>query len=273
MFFKRLLALVVGFLILTGDSVGAVAAKAEDLTDIETGSGIFGLDRYVEETIDRVKEAVRSGCMGEEESVEPETETPHEPGFYFVGVRLHAADENGSKVVDALYGGLPFNSKGEVTSGSDELDELIWAVMEEKLDPSVQSCNSMLRTLYNYCVREFRYRGRNLYEIGETGWEQEEALAMLSKKKGNCYSFAAAFYYFARALGYNPTIYSGAVYGMSDNEYTSGSRTRTPHGWVEIESEDGEVLIYDPEMEYKTGKSFWAGDETLRHQYGYKKEA
>ncbi len=203
---------------------------------------------------------------GEGESwTESEALPAHEAGLFFVGVRLHAVREDGDVAADCEYLGLSFNSRGEATSGSDELDELIWAAMEETVDPAVMSRDEMLEAMFDYAAREFHYVGRNIYEVGETGWEQQEALDMLRKGKGNCYSFAAIFYYFARALGYDAKIYSGLI--------RSSDGQRTPHGWVEI-TMDGETFIFDTEMQFLYNRdgetqSFYGRDEHFRSTYGY----
>lgn len=190
-----------------------------------------------------------------------------EAGLFFVGVRLHAVDGEGNVVADGEYGGLPYNSRGELTSGLGELDELIWAAMEACLDPATMSREEMLQRMFDYAAHEFQYLGRNHYEFGETGWEQQEALDMLRTGKGNCYSFAAIFYYFARALGYDAAVYSGSI--RDDN---AGDR---PHGWVELEM-DGERFLFDPEMQflYDSGgeqyKDFYRRDMRFRETNGYR---
>ena len=60
---------------------------------------------------------------------------------------------------------------------------------------------------------------------------------MFETGRGNCYCYAAAFYYLARQLGYDVTIISGRVGSDGD-----------PHGWVELEM-DGVWRIFDPELE------------------------
>ncbi|MDQ9777002.1 transglutaminase domain-containing protein, partial [Acinetobacter baumannii] len=55
----------------------------------------------------------------------------------------------------------------------------------------------------------FSYRGAENVETGSTGWELEIAKTMMSSKKGNCYSWAAAFTYMARKVGYPATAIAG----------------------------------------------------------------
>ena len=59
---------------------------------------------------------------------------------------------------------------------------------------------------------------------------------MFQKHKGNCYSFAAAYYYLAKNIGYNPREVAGLV-----------GYNRRPHGWIEIDI-NGQTYIYDTEL-------------------------
>ena len=204
---------------------------------------------------------------GEEYWTKSEALPLREAGPFFIGVRLHYVDESGDIVADCELDGLTFNSRGEITSGSEELDKLIWDAMAAQLDPATMDREQMLREMFLYTAHTFHYVGRNLYEMGETGWERQEALDMLQTGRGNCYSFASVFYYFARALGYKPEIYSGLIRGDAGQ--------RRPHGWVEIEI-DGEICIFDPEMQFLNDNagmndSFYKRGEKFRSLYGYQR--
>ena len=95
----------------------------------------------------------------------------------------------------------------------------------------------MLRAMYVYVRDHYLYLRRNYYDVGETGWEINEALLMFQTGKGNCYNFTAAFWALARGIGYDAVCYSGLV-GVD----------RNPHSWVEIEI-GGEKRIFDVETE------------------------
>lgn len=69
------------------------------------------------------------------------------------------------------------------------------------------------------------------------GWDIRAANDMLIRKRGDCYNYACAFAFFARAIGYKVRVAVGTACSM-----TVG---RNMHCWVEI---DGK--IYDPEREY-----------------------
>ncbi len=66
--------------------------------------------------------------------------------------------------------------------------------------------------------------------------DRRYAVPMFQKHKGNCYSFAAAYYYLVKNIGYNPREVAGLV-----------GHNRRPHGWIEIDI-GGRTYIYDTEL-------------------------
>ena len=159
---------------------------------------------------------------------------------------------------------------GRYHSGDPELDELLYAIVEEQTDESMTD-EEKLHALYCYVSENFGYLRRSAYEPGETGWENKEALIMFTEGKGNCYNFAAAFCLLARCIGYDAAAYSGTVYGQADEGQTRPPDR--PHGWVEINI-DGTDYIFDPDMQavaagWKGDDRFYMRDDSFRGQYGY----
>lgn len=66
---------------------------------------------------------------------------------------------------------------------------------------------------------------------------------MLSKKKGNCYRYAASFAYIARVLGYDSRVGVGKI--------SSRRGGMTPHGWTEV----------------KFGKKWYMCDANMQKNY------
>ena len=132
--------------------------------------------------------------------------------------------------------GFSFDENGRYTCGIPELDELVQAALAGLPDPSAEPLE-MLKEAYDYVVENFSYIKGNIYDYHEISWVNEEAYTMFSTGYGNCYSFAAAFYQLARALGYDAKVYSGFI-GLDHSK----------HGWVEMDI-DGETYVFDPEME------------------------
>ena len=145
-------------------------------------------------------------------------------------------------MVNGSYGNFNFGPDGVITTGMPELDALVQdTLVELVLDPSSMEGETMLHIIFNYVTYHNTYLrdGDHLHDVGETGWENDEAYKMLTTHRGNCYNYAAEFYVLARAIGYDAVIYSGTI-----------DPTQRPHGWVEIEF-DGEPYIFDTEIEFK----------------------
>lgn len=149
---------------------------------------------------------------------------------YYFSAAQHDFVRSGS------VGGLTFGPDGRFTSGSAELDEKLHAIVQEHTNGGMTR-EQKLRALYLYTRDSFSYRRRPAYEFGATGWMQQDALNMLNTGYGNCYCYAALFWYLSRWIGYDAKVYSGTV----------GVR-RSPHAWVEIDL-DGKTYIFDTELE------------------------
>ena len=227
------------------------------------------------------------GEGAEERWLSSESLPLREPGLFFLDLELHAIGEDGNPVVDDTYLGLYFDINGVESSGNPELDELLRKTMAGKVDPETMDGDQMLHILYNFTVSNFTYRSGKFYPVGEPqGWEAEVALAFLKDRRGNCYSFAALFCEFARAIGYDAKAITGGVIGGGEipvmlhrDIYGNPLQLplgRVPHGWVEIET-DGVTYIYDPEYEFSyrfqhrnhTEFDFFKLGEAGRSRYGY----
>ena len=158
-------------------------------------------------------------------------------GFNLVGTELYYADPATLEPLRGGYvGSLYFGADGRYTSGDELLDGYVKDILAELLEPGMGRWEA-LRAAYEHTRDSYSYLRRNYYLFRETGWEHDEALTMFETGRGNCYCYAAAFYYLARQLGYDMTIISGRVGSDGD-----------PHGWVELEM-DGVWRIFDPELE------------------------
>ena len=115
--------------------------------------------------------------------------------------------------------------------------------------------------IYNYCQSVYNSVGRNLYSCynwvvrnmsyqslgipalpsGYSSRCQWYAVKGFSEHRGNCYCYAATFYYLAKYLGYNAQYVEGSV--------TAAAGGYTPHGWVVINGS----YICDPEAQDEIG--------------------
>ncbi len=110
--------------------------------------------------------------------------------------------------------------------------------MLEPICAEYETREEMLRAAYLYVRDSFTYLRRNYYNVGDDGWQIDEALTMFTTGRGNCYCYAAAFWALARGLGYDATAVAGTV-----------GWDRDPHGWVIMYDDDGNRVTYDVELE------------------------
>jgi transglutaminase-like putative cysteine protease len=157
---------------------------------------------------------------------------PLEPGLQLLDDGLYLALDDGSLAMDTMEGLLYFGPDGRYTSGSEELDILVEQALADCTTPDM-SREEMLRASYDHLRDDYKYLNQPHCDRGTTDWTADYALFMLDKGKGNCYNYAAVFTCFARRLGYEAQVVSGAVASDLD------------HAWVMIDDR-----LYDPEMEY-----------------------
>ena len=69
-----------------------------------------------------------------------------------------------------------------------------------------------------------------------------------NQRKGNCYTMASAFYYMAKALGYNVHQVSGYYQGYNNRQWV--------HSWCEIHM-NGNKYVYDPDVYKEYGRSIF----------------
>lgn len=165
--------------------------------------------------------------------------TAHEPGFVHLDGWLYYVQEDHTFLLDGDLGRLHFGADGRYTCGDEELDALVAAYWKDVMAENPEATRlELLKIAYEHCHRDFQYLRRELYTVGQTGWEVEDAKEMLTTGRGNCYNFAAIFWAYARGLGYEARAISGTC-----------TDTDQPHGWVIIEM-DGADYFFDPEWQY-----------------------
>ena len=100
-----------------------------------------------------------------------------------------------------------------------------------------------LRSCYNWVVNNMSYQSLGVPSLpsGYTSRSQWYAIKAFSEHRGNCYCYAAAFYYLAKYLGYNAEYVEGRV--------TQRGGGYTAHGWVVING----AYICDPEAQDEIG--------------------
>ncbi len=201
----------------------------------------------------------------------------HEPGLFFVGVRLHYIGDDGVMAVNTTVDGRSYNECGELTSGSDELDRKLWEILEKLINPSSMSQEDMLRAVYHHVAANYSRDGDAIYPLGADDWAADAALRMLKDGKGSSHGFAGLFYELATFVGYQPKLISGVIYGTQtqfeavDGTEVTAPKGYAPHAWVEMRYQ-GISYIYDAEMEarYNGLRSFFRVYDPVRWQKGYR---
>ncbi len=112
-----------------------------------------------------------------------------------------------------------------VTTAEDRTLFRAFSAVEDATDPGMTK-EEKLYACFQYAKTTYRERNPRSPHYTQIDWPILYANDMFINGEGNCFSYAAAFCYMARAIGYEE------VYGCN-----SGG-----HGWAEI---DG--LVYDPE--------------------------
>lgn len=169
--------------------------------------------------------------------------TLHEPGWELKKGILRHYDDNGYLYTDTeLPGGFTMDAQGRYTSGSPALDKYVTELLAQLQEETPKaSREELLRGAFNYVRDSFTYLRKPAREMGETGFEVEDALVMFKTGMGNCYNYASAFWACARNLGYDAKCIAGAIGGARD-------KGLYPHSWVKIEF-DGKMYIFDTELE------------------------
>ncbi|MDO4340420.1 MAG: transglutaminase domain-containing protein [Eubacteriales bacterium] len=134
-----------------------------------------------------------------------------------------------------------FNSKGILTK-SKTIDKALVTRMDKVIKGQKITDNTAdktaLKKLFIYVQTKCNY-SRVMGFKAAKNWEYEFASEMLTKKKGSCYHYAAAFAFLAkRATGLPTRI----CWGTSN---AFNTKVWQPHAWVEIKI-NGKWYTYDP---------------------------
>ena len=181
-----------------------------------------------------------------------------EEGWRHIEGELFYVDENGLFKYKTDVNGLTLDVDGRFTTGNTEIDKLLTAEVKNIVNNSMTQ-EQKLRAVYDHMMTNYGYRAAGEVEPGATDWAEEFGLKMLQDKKGNCYSWAAAFTYLAQKVGYNAEAISG--------EAVSPKGSQRFHGWTEIVIDDV-AYTFDPELEAVYGKNVGEVYDLFMKSYG-----
>lgn len=117
--------------------------------------------------------------------------------------------------------------------------------VEQYVNEILAVTGSDLRKVYLWCVNHINYETLAIpmpYPEGTTR-QQYYFIYAYEHRTGNCFCYAATFYYCARALGYDARLIEGR-YLRSDGRHGI-------HGWVEI-YQNGIAYVCDPEIAWQS---------------------
>lgn len=160
-------------------------------------------------------------------------------GWTKIGKKAYYFTTKAVKVKNKKVDGVKLNKKGEASLSNERVAMLLKAQSAvTKITKSSQSNEQKLKACYTDMLK-CSYAGK-FFPTDTSGWEVKYASDMLDTRKGNCYSYAAAFGVLARACGFDAKIVTGQI--------SKDGATAISHAWVEI---DGK--LYDPQTEQTMG--------------------
>lgn len=120
------------------------------------------------------------------------------------------------------------------------------------------SNSKKLKACYDYLCKHSSYQ--RFYGIPTASDMKECGTYMLTKRRGNCYRYAAAFAYIAKVLGYESRVAVGKI--------TSINGGMTPHGWTEVKV-NGKWRICDADMQSESNgvDSYMKTEATYKYRH------
>lgn len=151
----------------------------------------------------------------------------------------------GEHFVHTEYGLMWRKADGSLIKPDTDVMKQAAALVEACTNKNT-SQRQQLKRCFDFLVKAAAYE--RSYETPTGNWPAVYASNMLETGKGNCYSYAAAFGYIARGLGYETKICTGTV--------TSSLGGRTPHAWTEVKM-GNDWFIFDAEMQDAKGQGYY----------------
>ena len=139
------------------------------------------------------------------------------------------------------YADGAFAGAAEFTAAPDEVSEGT-AKVNRYTQAILKECRNDLYQVYLWCINNIDYETMEIplpYPPGYTRHQYYMTYAY-ENRKGNCFIYAAVFYWCAKALGYDCKLIEGRYYAVR-------SRAHNPHSWVEV-YQNGTTYVCDPEI-------------------------
>ena len=179
-------------------------------------------------------------------------------GWHNIGGRLFYVNDNKQFAHDTFIGSLELDHNGYYITGSTELDALLASAVKSVVNDSMTQ-QQKLRAVYDYAKNTFGYLGIGAADTSKSDWALTSATDMLKNHKGNCYSWAAAFTYLARQVGFDAQAIPGTGVSPKGSE--------SVHAWTEI-TIDGTAYTFDPQIESVYAKRYNENYDLFMKKYG-----
>ena len=180
------------------------------------------------------------------------------PGWHNIGGKLFHVNEDKQFDHDTFIGSLELDHNGYYITGSTELDALLASAVKSVVNDSMTQ-QQKLRAVYDYAKNTFGYLGIGAADTSKSDWALTSATDMLKNHKGNCYSWAAAFTYLARQVGFDAQAIPGTGVSPKGSE--------SVHAWTEI-TIDGTAYTFDPQIESVYAKRYNENYDLFMKKYG-----
>ena len=189
------------------------------------------------------------------------------PGWHNINGKLFYVNDAKQFSHDTFIGSLELDHNGYYITGSTELDTLLASAVKSVVNDSMTQ-QQKLRAVYDYAKNTFGYLGIGTVDTSNKDWALTSATDMLKTHKGNCYSWAAAFTYLARQVGFDAQAIAGTGVSPKGSE--------SVHAWTEI-TIDGTAYTFDPQIESVYKKRYNENYDLFMKKYGeavwgYKKD-
>lgn len=180
------------------------------------------------------------------------------PGWHNINGKLFYVNDAKQFSHDTFIGSLELDHNGYYITGSTELDALLASAVKSVVNDSMTQ-QQKLRAVYDYAKNTFGYLGIGAVDTDKSDWALTSATDMLKTHKGNCYSWAAAFTYLARQVGFDAQAIPGTGVSPKGSE--------SVHAWTEI-TIDGTAYTFDPQIESVYKKRYNENYDLFMKKYG-----
>lgn len=143
------------------------------------------------------------------------------------------------------YGDSAFLGAVTTNFAQNEMKSIGDQKVEQYVNQILAVTGRDLYKVYLWCVNNINYEHLPIpmpYPEGTTR-QQYYLIYAFEHRTGNCFNYAATFYYCAKALGYDARLIEG--------RYRRNDGTHGEHGWVEI-WQNGVAYVCDPEIAWQS---------------------